>query len=213
MTSPIPNMMTVDEAVVAVRALASGGRRILGLVGSPGAGKSTLSDALMAELGPAAVIVPMDGFHLANGVLESEGTRLRKGAPETFDADGYVSLLARIRTQQPGDPPIYAPRYDRGAGASIGGSITVSGDTPLVITEGNYLLLDSGGWPAARPLLDACWFIHVDDAIRVPRLIQRHVDFGKSPAEAEEWVMRSDEANAALVKASAQFADAAVDVG
>ena len=208
--TPAPRLSSSD-AVAVVRSLASAGRRtVLGIVGCPGAGKSTLSDAIAADLGPLVVIVPMDGFHLANEVLERHGTRQRKGAPETFDAVGYLSLLARLRAQRPGDAPVYAPRYDRAASASIGGAIEVDSATPLVVTEGNYLLLDDAPWAGVRAELDECWFVEVDDAVRVPRLIARHIAFGKTPEAAEEWVMRSDEANAALVKRSAGRADRVV---
>src|SRR5436190_586665 len=108
--------------------------------------------------------------------------------------------------------PVAAPRYDRAAGAPVPDAIIVEPDVALVITEGNYLLLNTPPWDAVRPLLDEVWFVDVDDAVRVPRLIARHIEFGKSPDEAREWVLRSDEANAALVAATRGRAGVVVHV-
>ena len=181
---------------------------MLGIAGCPGAGKSTLSEAIVAGV-PSSVVVPMDGFHLLNDELVRLGRRNRKGAPDTFDVDGYVALLDRVRRQESGTT-ITAPRYDRAASAPIPDAIAIRSDVALVITEGNYLLLDDAGWGAAHRLLDEVWFVDVDDTLRVRRLIERHIEFGKSPDEAREWVMRSDEANAAIVVASRHRADVVV---
>jgi pantothenate kinase len=202
--------LTGAEAVERASAMATRGRSLLGIAGCPGAGKSTLSSMVVAGVEPSAV-VPMDGFHLLNEELVSLGRRDRKGAPDTFDVSGYVALLARLRSQSP-DEVVTAPRYDRAASAPVADAIAVEPDVRLVITEGNYLLLDQPPWDAVRPLLDEVWFVDVDDAVRVPRLITRHIEFGKSPEEAREWVTRSDEANAALVAASRSRADVTVRV-
>jgi len=186
-----------------------GERRILGLVGAPGAGKSTLAAALVAALGAEiAALVPMDGFHLPNAVLDRLGLRDRKGAPETFDAEGFVTLLRRLRSA--GDDVVRAPVFDRTLDASVPDAIEVARGVPLVVTEGNYLLLSTGPWAAVRPILDEAWFLRAD-ATRVDRLIARHVAHGRSPAAAREWVLRSDEANTRLVAASEDQADLVID--
>ena len=200
--------LSVDEAIGRAAALAVRGRTMLGIAGCPGAGKSTLSAAVAAGV-PSSVVVPMDGFHLLNDDLVRLGRRDRKGAPDTFDVDGYVALLDRVRRQGP-STTITAPRYDRAASAPVPDAIDIGPDVALVITEGNYLLLENDGWSAVRALLDEVWFVDVDDDVRVPRLIVRHIEFGKSPDEAREWVMRSDEANAAVVAATRSRADAVV---
>ena len=185
---------------------AEGTRAILGICGSPGAGKSTLAAAIAEALTESAVLVPMDGFHLANADLERLGRRNRKGAPDTFDAEGFVELLRRLG--QPVDDVVYAPIFDRQIEASIADAIAIDRRVPLVITEGNYLLLDEGPWASIGDLLDECWYIEGNEEERLRRLIARHVEFGKSPAEADEWVHRSDEANARLIDASRDRADA-----
>jgi pantothenate kinase len=202
--------LTGAEAVERAIAVAARGRSLLGIVGCPGAGKSTLSSMIVAVVESSAV-VPMDGFHLLNEELVRLGRRDRKGAPDTFDVAGYVALLGRLRSQSP-DEMVTAPRYDRASSAPVPDAIAVEPDVALVITEGNYLLLDQPPWDAVRPLLDEVWFVDIDDAVRVPRLIARHIDFGKSPEAAHEWVMRSDEVNAALVAASRSRADVVVRV-
>lgn len=190
------------------RALAAGPRRVLGVTGPPGAGKSTLTAAVVSALAPAAVLVPMDGFHLAGSELERLGRHDRKGAPDTFDAAGYVALLRRLRAAS--EETVYAPVFDRHLEEAIAGAVPVAPEVPLVVTEGNYLLLEDGQWAQVRELLDEVWFVEVDDELRVERLVRRHVEHGRTPAEAREWVLRSDEANARLVARTRSRADLVV---
>jgi pantothenate kinase len=182
-------------------ARARGLRGILGITGAPGAGKTTLARAVV-EAVPGAVHVPMDGFHLADRALEELGLRDRKGAPETFDADGYVALLHRIRAGQ----AVWAPMFERELEQPLAGAIRVPAGAPLVVTEGNYLLV----WPAVAALCTEVWFCDPDPAVRRERLVARHVEFGKSPAEALAWVERVDEPNAALVESTRGWADLVV---
>ncbi|MET9640219.1 nucleoside/nucleotide kinase family protein [Streptomyces virginiae] len=206
-------MQTTTELVVRAAALAGrGGRRILGVAGPPGAGKSTLAARLAEALGPrTAVVVPMDGFHLAQAELDRLGRADRKGAPDTFDAAGYVSLLLRLRASD--GATVYAPAFDRSVEEPIAGSIPVPPDVPLVITEGNYLLHDAGEWAGVRPLLDEIWYCAPDEDTRVRRLVERHVRHGREPADARAWVARSDEANARLIACGRHRADLVVDTG
>ncbi|MGO1594953.1 MAG: nucleoside/nucleotide kinase family protein [Ancrocorticia sp.] len=189
-------------------------RVIVGIAGEPGAGKSTLSgrirDLLEAE-GIAAAVVPMDGFHLANEVLEALGRRDRKGAIDTFDADGYVAMLRRIRAAEPGT--VYAPRYDRGASHGVAGAIPVGPECRVVLTEGNYLLDSDSPWREIPGLLDAVWFVQIDPALRRERLIARHIASGKAPEFAEYWVDNVDEPNARRIRAVAGRAHRIVDPG
>jgi pantothenate kinase len=157
----------------------------------------------VAALGDQARLVPMDGFHLAQAELVRLGRRDRMGAPDTFDAAGYAALLQRLKGDE---PTVYAPEFRREIEEPIAGAIAVPSDTPLVVTEGNYLLL----WPAIRPLLDECWYVDTDEELRVQRLIQRHIQFGKTPEYARAWVLRSDERNAELVAQTADRADVLV---
>lgn len=186
--------------------LALGGRRVLGIAAPPGAGKSTLAAQLLEALGPLAQVVPMDGFHLANSELQRLGRAGRKGAQDTFDALGYVHLLRRIRAQQPGEI-IYAPEFRRELEEGIAGAIAVHSEARLIITEGNYLLLDSAPWDAVRGLLDEAWYLAPDDAERQRRLLSRHMRFGRERADALHWIAVTDEPNTRLVAASSHRAD------
>jgi pantothenate kinase len=183
-------------------------RRIVGITGKPGVGKTTYATALAAASDDPAAYVPMDGFHLADVTLTALGTIDRKGAPETFDAWGYAALLRRLRTER--DHVVYAPGFERDLEQPVAGAIAVPPEAELVVTEGNYLLLDRPEWLAVRAELDEVVHLETDDGIRRERLVARHVEFGKSPAEAEAWVARVDDANAALVEAAAHRADRVV---
>ncbi len=197
------------DAVADVRRRSVGGRFVLGICGAPGAGKSTMASRVGGELGPDAVVVPMDGFHLASSVIAGTPLAARRGAPDTFDASGFVALLRRLRDQR--DPVVYAPRYERAIEDPIAGAIAVAIDAPVVIVEGNYLLHAEAPWSDVAALLDETWYVEVaDDRKRVARLIERHVEFGKSPTEATRWVAESDARNARLIAATRRLADLVV---
>jgi pantothenate kinase len=188
-------------------------RVLLGLAGPPGVGKSDLAAAVAAALEEAcgrgtAVVVGMDGFHRSQRELADLGLEQVKGAPQTFDADGFVALLRLLR-----DPAgvVTAPGFDRLREETVPGAVTVAPHHRLVLVEGNYLLLD-GPWQPVRGLLDAVWHLHLPPERRVPLLVDRHVAHGRSPADAHAWVLRSDEANARLVESVAHRADAVVDL-
>jgi pantothenate kinase len=187
-------------AIDRARRAASLDRRIIiGITGPPGGGKSTLASVVQRSLGRSVAAVPMDGFHLANVELQRLGLASRKGAPETFDAAGYVSLLRRLRDSEEGT--VYAPTFDRAIAEPVAGAIAVAREVNLVITEGNYLLLEERPWSEIRRLVDEVWFCDVDADLRRARLIARHQQFGKTAEEARSWVTDVDEANARLVSA------------
>src|SRR3954462_5530424 len=203
-------MVIEDEAGLIARARAlvvPGERRILGIAGPPGGGKSTVARAVVAALGDDARLVPMDGFHLAQAELVRLGRRDRMGAPDTFDSAGYAALLTRLRGEE---PVVYAPEFRREIEEPIAGAIAVPHAAPLIVTEGNYLLLQEPDWAPVRDLLDESWYVETDEELRVQRLIQRHIQFGKTPEYARAWVMRSDERNAQVVARTAERADVLV---
>jgi pantothenate kinase len=175
-------------------------RRILGITGPPGAGKTTFAQAHVAELGPTAVHVPMDGFHLADAMLAARGLLDRKGAPETFDAWGYAALLRRCREET--DHTVFAPGFDRRLEQPLAAVVAVEPEVEVVVTEGNYLLLDSPEWRAVRQVIDEVWYLDLPEHVRTERLVARHVEFGKDAAAARAWVAEVDSSNARLVEAS-----------
>ena len=192
------------------RNLMSDGRAVLGVCGAPGAGKSTLARQLAEAVGPSAVVVPMDGFHLHDDELARMGLSDRKGAPETFDVAGYTALLRRIRSET--DHTVYAPEFDRSRELSVAGAIAVRPQHRLVVTEGNYLLYDGPGWSDVLPLLDEAWYVEGDDQVRLERLVRRHIRHGKPPALAQRWATVSDQANADLVARTRAAADVLVEI-
>jgi pantothenate kinase len=207
----------LDDLVVRARGLVGTGERrvLIGLTGSPGAGKTTLVQALAAALRPAPppglipgewiAHVPMDGFHLADVELHRLRRHSRKGAPDTFDAYGYLALLRRLKADEP--PIVYAPAFERDLEQPLAGAIPVPPAARLVLTEGNYLLLDAEPWPAIAAELQEVWFCAPDEETRRTRLVARHVAFGKEPASAAHWVRDVDERNAQLIAESQARAD------
>lgn len=206
---PVP---LIEGLVAQVLSRASSADRfLLGVVGTPGSGKSTFANYMRWRLG-FAPIVEMDGFHLSNAELERAGMLDRKGAIETFDGHGFVELLQRIRDQGDG-ATITAPRFDRSRSESIPDAIPIASSDPIVIIEGNYLLSDASPWSSIRPILDLCVYLDIDAATRVQRLIRRHMSYGRSRAEARRFVLNSDELNAALIEETRHEADLVLEIG
>ncbi len=200
---------SINDLTAMARQLArTGQRKILGITGPPGAGKSTLADAIIEAMGDDARLVGMDGFHLAQRELARLGRQERKGAPDTFDAAGYVSLLRRL--SQNTEAVVYAPWFDRSIEEPIACAVPIEREVPLVVTEGNYLLVDDGDWAQVRPLLGTCWYVDLDEWTRIDRLVTRHQSFGRTPDQAREWVLRSDQSNAELVARTRERADLVV---
>ncbi|TLM83083.1 nucleoside/nucleotide kinase family protein [Pseudarthrobacter sp. NamE5] len=195
------------EALDALRRrLVPGARVILGIAGAPGSGKSTFADRIRQQFGPGqAVVVPMDGFHLGNAIIDGTPLRQRKGAMDTFDAGGYLSLLRRLVRRD--EPVVYAPEFRRTLDEPVAASIAVPAEVPLVITEGNYLLMEQEPWKDIRAQLDEVWFVDTPQDLRLSRLVDRHVSFGMDRAAAEAWANGPDEANAVLIQATRPAAD------
>jgi pantothenate kinase len=140
----------------------------------------------------------MDGFHLSNKVLKELGKSDRKGAQDTFDVNGFTTLITRIKAD--GAEPTYYPVFDRSIEESIAAQGVVYPSTRVVIVEGNYLMHDKDGWQEIAPLLDQSWYAYLDEDIRISRLISRHIAFGKDPESAKAWAKGSDQVNAELIE-------------
>jgi pantothenate kinase len=210
-------LRSLEEVVAVVRVAAAGRDRIVvGVAGAPGSGKSTTAEALVDALGEEAALLPMDGFHLSNAQLARLGSRDRKGAPDTFDAAGFTATLARIRTAgegRPGAHTVYAPAFFRDVDESFAASVAVLPGTRIVVTEGNYLLLDSHGWGGVAALLDVSLYVGVDHGVRMRRLVARHERFGMTHEQAVAWAGGTDERNAVLIEATSDRADHLLDLG
>ncbi|MFV8163189.1 nucleoside/nucleotide kinase family protein [Mycobacterium sp. 134] len=210
-----PAMCTFDDLLARVLAhAAEPGTSVIGIAGAPGAGKSTLTEAMVAaarvHLGADAVAhVPMDGFHLADVELRRLHRMDRKGAPDTFDVAGYAALLRRIRART---EVVYAPGFERDIEQPVAGAIPVFPDASVVLTEGNYLLLDDPEWSAVAAEIDEIWYCATQDDVRIARLVSRRITFGKRADEARRWVAEIDEPNARLVAGTAARADLSVSV-
>ena len=184
---------------------ASGPRRILGITGAPGSGKSSLAAALVKALDGKAALVPMDGFHLANSELIRLGRGDRKGAIDTFDGEGYVALIRRLRSAD--EPVVYVPEFRREIEEAIAGAIPVARDVSLIVTEGNYLLADQAPWAQLGTLIDQAWYVDPGEELRLARLVRRHIAYGKDPDTAKAWSLGTDQRNAELIVATRHKAD------
>jgi pantothenate kinase len=202
--------MRFEELLTRASRLMERDRALLGICGAPAAGKSTLAERLVAALGPASVHIGMDGFHLAQVELRRLDRTERKGAPDTFDATGYVNLLGRLRERP--DEVVYAPGFRRDLEEPVAGAVPVPPSVRLVVTEGNYLLLRDPPWDRVRPLLDEVWFLAPAEDARRQWLIDRHRAFGRTLEQARERTFGSDERNAVLINATRAAADLVVPV-
>lgn len=206
-------LSSIDEALSRIKdlALKHSGRFIIGIVGKPGAGKSTLTSHLIENLPKDSVsLVPMDGYHLSNLQLKNLGLSDRKGAFNTFDSNGYVSLLKRINTET--DQDIYYPVFHREIEESYAADGVVLANTKIVLTEGNYLLFDKAGWEKVAAELTEIWYININDDVRIDRLVKRHEFYGKDKESALNWATGTDEINAKIVESTAARADVIINI-
>lgn len=194
-----PSLIEIADSILA--AAGNRARCIVALAGPPAAGKSTLSQKLADELNDRhagiAAVVPMDGYHYDNAVLEPQGLLDLKGAPETFNPMGLRCDLERIRT---GTGNVAVPVFDRPLDLARAGGRIITPDHRIVIVEGNYLLLDKAPWSALRNLFDLTIFLDVDNARLEDRLIRRWLDMGQDETGALAKTRHKDMRNAQLVK-------------
>jgi pantothenate kinase len=202
--------MTPVELAELIRAKApTQGRFLTALAGPPGAGKSTLAAELVAALGAGAKAVPMDGFHYDDAVLHARGARDRKGAPDTFDAQGFFHLLRRLRRED----EVAIPLFDRDLEISRAGADIVTAADRLLVVEGNYLLLNEAPWPQAAPLFDLTVWIDVPEEELDRRLMARWAHYGKTPEQARAWIDGNDMPNIRRVTRNSAPADLVIRQG
>jgi pantothenate kinase len=203
-----PDPATVDRIAARILAMPPAPlRRRIAIAGPPGAGKSTFAAALVERLGPAAALVPMDGFHLDNAVLTARGLLPRKGAPETFDALGFLRMVERLGT----DAEVVVPGFDRTRDLAIAGAAVVGPDHRVAVMEGNYLLLDRTPWSRLRPLWDLSVMIAPAEAVLEARLVRRWLDHGLREADAAARARGNDMPNARTVLSLSGAADEFLD--
>jgi fructokinase len=194
-----PDAAVVEGLAARILALPPAPLRLrVAVAGPPGAGKSTLAAALVERLnrdGPVAALVPMDGFHLDNAILDARGLRARKGAPETFDALGVLRMVQRLAR----DPKVVIPGFDRARDIAIAGAAIVGPERRIAVVEGNYLLLDEEPWRDLRPLWDLSVLLSPPVGVLRARLIDRWLTHGHDPAAAEARAMGNDIPNALRV--------------
>lgn len=215
---PEPHLLPaapLDDLADRVRSLlagADGGRVLIGIAGAPGAGKTTLAIDLVRTLSASLPVahLPMDGFHLADVQLDALGVRDRKGAPETFDAHGYLAVLRRLRARE--GATVYVPGFERVLEQPVAAAIAIPESARVVVSEGNYLLIEDDPWPRVRELFDEVWYVDLEDRERLRRLVARHEEFGKAPDAAESWALGPDQANAERIVATRDRADLVVTV-
>ncbi|MDJ0376951.1 nucleoside/nucleotide kinase family protein [Cryobacterium sp. PH31-L1] len=203
---PTASTQLTDLARRVIALLPEHGRILVGIAGSPGAGKTTLAMQVAATVNDllgsteVAVHLPMDGFHLANATLDRLGRHDRKGAIDTFDGWGFIALLRRLITEY--DHTVYAPSFNRHVDEGIAAEIAVLPSARVVMVEGNYLLADSEPWIQISSLLAESWFCETSERERLRRLVDRHERHGRTPEAALAWAESVDGKNAELIEAT-----------
>ena len=199
----------IDALTKHLDSLPTDGRRLVAVVGAPGAGKSTLAEAVVDHLkqtGRKVQLVPMDGFHLDNRILNARGLLARKGAPQTFDAAGFLSMVKRLVEGE----EVIAPTFDRSLDISIAGAVEVPADVDLLVLEGNYLLLDQPIWRELKQYWDLSVYLEVPIEELERRLIQRWLDHGLDQQAAEARARGNDLANAQFIIENSLPADVSI---
>ena len=208
---PAYSAKTIDSLTQKIIALPRhAGRQLVAVAGAPASGKSTLAEELgqaLAAAGRSVAVVPMDGFHLDNRILDDRGLRARKGAPETFDASGFVAMINRLKS----DPEVIYPVFDRTRDIAIAGAARIDPDCDLAVIEGNYLLFDEAPWSKLAALWDLSIRVDVPEDILFDRLVQRWLDHDHTLEQARARADGNDLANARRIAASALPADILVD--
>ncbi len=200
--------MTSSELATDIRRRAADvqGRFIVALAGPPGAGKSTLAGKLVDALGKDARVVPMDGFHFDDAILNARGQRNRKGAPETFDVAGYRHLLSRLRDED----EVAIPVFDRALELSRGSADLVTAQHRILVAEGNYVLLNEAPWTGLADFFDMTVMIDVAQSELDRRLLDRWAFYGKTPEAARAWIDGNDMPNIRRVTQGSRKADITV---
>ncbi|HEX8917024.1 MAG TPA: nucleoside/nucleotide kinase family protein [Chloroflexota bacterium] len=210
MTSPTRVTRFAELCLRARTLAANDGRVLLGITGPPGSGKSTLARAIVGEVGSGARLVGMDGFHLSQARLRELGLLDRKGAIDTFDGAGFVTLVRRLRN--PVEDVVYAPEFRRDLEESIAGSIPVERDVHFVVVEGNYLLVSDAPWGELFEMFDEVWYCEPDEDVRLANLIARHRAYGKPEHKSRLWALGSDQRNAEFIATTRSRADVIVHI-
>jgi pantothenate kinase len=185
-------------------------RFIVGIAGPPGSGKSTMGETLRDALrtqGESAIVVPMDGFHFDDAVLNARGHRPRKGAPFTFDVAGFEVLLKRVKARE---PDIAIPVFDRTMELSRAAADIVTDEAKFILVEGNYLLLNQSPWDRLKPLFDFTIFLDVPEAELERRLMKRWLDLDFTEERARAWIASNDMPNIRTVRALSGEADSTI---
>ena len=199
---------TILPMVENARRTRGGGRVLLGIAGPPGGGKSTMADALVERLGPSAAVLPMDGFHLDNAILDVRGLRPRKGAPATFDVAGFAATLARVRADR---GTVIVPTFDRHLDLARAGAREITPEHRTIVVEGNYLLIDEPPWPTIARMYDLKVFLAVPEAVVEARILARWRLHGLDERAARTRALENDVPNARLVLNSRGPVDVTLD--
>lgn len=202
----------IDPAGLAdllARRAAGGSRVVAAIAGAPGSGKSTVAKALAERLNARqpglAAVLPMDGFHYDDLYLVPAGLRPRKGAPETFDVGGFRHLLVRLRARD--EPFVAVPVFDRSIEIARAGARMIAAETPIIIAEGNYLLLGRAPWADLRPLYDVAVLVDVPEPVLRQRLTERWQHYKLTPEEIAWKLEGNDLPNARLILSESRGED------
>lgn len=202
-----------DSTVNSILALGSGSRKIIAIAGPPGSGKTTMAFSMAAQINQMfpgrSSVLQMDGFHYDDSVLRDRKRLQAKGAPDTFDIGGLKAMLSRLKSNS--EPEVAVPVFDREIEVSRAGAFIIPSSVEIILVEGNYILMETGGWENLADFFDRRILVSVSEPELANRLRKRWEDLGLEEDVVTRKLEENDLPNGRFVYANSSRYDILLD--